>query len=554
MSMEQGVVLGGEQAGRSILGGRRAGWEWGGIAMFAVAGLVVAFAGRAQLVAIVSGTVVLSMGWVLFTPWDSAGGERSLWSRLWDRLHHLWRARTGRAVFLPAWADELDPTSKKQARGPDVPDAIGRVRTVNLTFDNGSQIAVLLHENPGSPSFFTVTFEMQGGVGGGITDAGEEWRSHFGFASLASALARHGSLIRGLQQVARVVPFDTADHELWLIDRSPTPVARELEPDEAEQVLAAAATAKGGTLTAGEARAAVREAGISTADRLLAESYVQLLDDIPVSCEQHRTWLTVRMPRSTEWSRRARTLGAGMTGDRLLAMEQVRTVVKRAADVGLALRPLSEARLAGVVRSLQDPLEPIDLPIAGGLGEAFLPLNDSDRRYVEVTGSDGRRWLTRTAYVTSDGLSGAVTPPDFLRPLLTSVEPSVIRTISSSIMLSPASSARTRARKDASRDQATVAGNKRLSDGSQEVQAAGSQVRLEDLRPGSNIHGASWTLAITYTAESEQDLQSADDSIAAAADASGISRLKYLDGDQQAAHMITMPLGRGIREDARWAF
>ncbi|WP_108720346.1 hypothetical protein [Miniimonas sp. S16] len=522
-----GVVLGGEHRGRSLLGGHRSGGEWIGTALVFVVALIVVLSMNATVPALLVGLVIGGAGWFVFLPSETMFAGRSPGAAAWATAGFRWRRWTGRAVFTPAYlldASEAAPSStgagraaggSKRAPLLDLPDAVGAIRPMAITFPGGGEISVLRHSSAGTSPFFTVTFEMQGGVGG-LTEEDEAWRSHLGWSRFAASMARHGSLVTGLQQVARVVPHDTADHELWLVARTP--------------------------------RGAVAGAG----QRLLEESYLQLLESIPERSEQHRTWLTIRMPHSPAWAARARVLAPGEEGDRLLALEQIRSVVKRARSCGLALRPLSREQHAGVLRALQDPSEPIDMPRPAGMREAFLGLDDRARRYVRVFGGE-HDWFTRTAFVTSESMSGALLAPDFLRPLLTAVDPSVVRTITSTVLLTPAVRARARATSDASRDKASLRENRSVSDGSAEVQAAGSQVRLEDLRPGSGIHGASWTLGVTYTAATPEALLAADDAVSAAADAASITQLRYADGQQQAAHIATLPLGGGIREDARWS-
>lgn len=515
-----GVVLGGEHRGRSILGGHRSTGEWAGTFVALGVALVVVMAMGASVPALLVGLALAAAGWFAFVPSETMFAGRSLGAATWHTARYHQRRSSGQAVFTPAYllAPAAPTSSGRRGKRPallDLPDAVGMIRPMPILFPNGSEISVLRHSSAGSAPFLTVTFEMQGGVGG-LTEDDEAWRSHLGWARFAAAMARHGSLVTGLQQVARVVPHDTADHELWLVARTPR------------------------TVEAGAGRS------------LLEQSYLQLLESIPERSEQHRTWLTIRMPLTTAWASRARVLGPGEEGDRLLALEQIRSVVKRARSCGLALRPLSQEQHAGVLRSLQDPSEPIDLPRPAGLREAFLGLDDRQRRYVRVFGGE-HEWFTRTAFVTSESMSGAMLAPDFLRPLLTAVDPSVVRTITSTVLLTPASRARSRATADASRDKASLRSSRSVSDGSAEVQAAGSQVRLEDLRPGSGVHGASWTLAVTYTAASPEDLLAADDAISAAADASSITQLRYADGHQQAAHVATLPLGGGITEEQRWS-
>lgn len=507
----QSIVLGGSHRGRGIIGGRRTPLEWTGLALFVAFGAVILLGSSANLWMAPVAVLVALTGVGLFTPFEFFFDGRSLGASAGMIAVHRWRRMKGRTEFIPAYVlpDTAEQADQKK-RLPvlvDVPEAIGSITPLTLEFEGGSTICVLRHNRPKS-RFLTATFEMRGGTGS-VSDLESQWRPHQGWSRFVTSMAAHGSLVTSLQQVARVVPFDTRDHTEWILSKRPQ---REWS--------------------------------------LLDESYRQLLDQIPQVAEQHRTWLVVTMPLTAAWAARAKEHGRGDQADLLLAIEQLRTVERRAQAEGIQLRALSEPQLAGVLRALQDPDQPLDQPIPAGLSEAFLPWDDSTPKHVTVQGSV-RQWFTRTAYVRGTGLSGQELPPDFLRPVLTAVEGSVPRTITTSINLVPAPRARRTAKSHAARDRASMRSEaeRTVSDGAAETQAAGSHQRMQDLTPGSGINGANWSMAISYSAATPGELAAANDLVGSATNASFITRLAYADRDHQTGLVTCLPLGLGIRAE-----
>ena len=509
----QNVVLGGSHRGRGIIGGRRSPLEWVGLGLFVALGASVLLGSSANLWLAPVAVLVALIGVGLFTPFEFFLDGRSLGASAGLVAIHRWRRMKGRTQFVPAYAQPEQPAAEtsgknKRVKAPvDVPEALGSITPLNLEFEGGSTICVLRHNRPGG-RFLTATFEMRGGTGS-VSDLESQWRPHQCWSRFVTSMASHGSLVTSLQQVARVVPFDTRDHTEWILSRRP-------------------------------------RRGWS----ILDESYRQLLDNIPQIAEQHRTWLVVTMPITPAWASRAKDYGRGDQADLLLAVEQLRTVERRAQAEGIQLRALSETQLAGVIRALQDPDQPLDQPIPAGMSQAFLPWDDGAPKHLIVQGSV-RDWYTRTAYVRGTGLSGQELPPDFLRPVITAVQGSVPRTITTSINLVPAPRARRTAKSHAARDRASMRSEaeRTVSDGSAETQAAGSYQRMQDLTPGSGINGANWSMAISYAASSPEELASANDLIGSATDASFITRLTYADRDHQTGLTTCLPVGLGIRAE-----
>lgn len=488
--IDRRVVLGGETRGRGIIGGSRAPLEWVGLLLSALLALPVFLSGPLNWARFGAGVLVLAVAFGMWTPFPGPLGGRSLAAVLTGELR-FWVRRTREPVFVPG-------------RRFTVPESVGVVRAADTELPDGTPMVVLRHTNPGRQHFYTAAFEMLGDSAGIEAD----WQfgeSHEGWGRFLATMARQGSLIRTVQTVTRIVPYDTADHSKWVMDRLPAEV-----------------------------------------DSRLAQSYVELLDQVSGQTEQHRSWVVFRMPVSAAFTLQARRLGQADNGEVRLVTRQLAGLMQRAAGYGLALRPLSEARLSAVMRSLQDPDWPIDK--LGGLtfDRAWLPLDQRHRRHVVVASQNGF-WFSRTAVVPTDGMEPGRFAPDFLHPLLSDVTPSVVRTISTVVDLVPVHVARSRAKNDVTLDKAaSKEASRSVSDGSEEEQLNASTQRLRDLRPGTGHQGADWAMVITIGSPSVEELSIACQQVEDAAEEAHITHLRWLDGDHPAGLVASLPLGRGL--------
>lgn len=536
------VLVGGEQRGRSIIAGTRSRDSW--IGTFVTVGLIFLglWAADFQTWAILVSLILVAVALWAWTEQEYLGGQSPvMWlvTRWWLRR----AKRLGRATFVPrrlmaedqrpfvnqrgklttVAAEEARAKKKQDPRrrtptkkrltataevdprsgdGAEVPPAIGAIRPMRLDFDDGTHVGFLRHTNP-SGSYISTTLEMHGGSLGLVED--DEWGAPGAawgrmLASLAST-----SLVRTVQQTARVVPWDHADHTTWVLEHM-----------------------------AADAPYDVRA------------SYYELVEEIARQAEQHRTWLTLKMPVTARWYQRVAEYGGGPAGELRTAWEETKTVMAKARASGISLRPLGERRSAAVIRALQDPDMPVDLHHDVDWSSCWMPYDAaSDPRSMIIEGSQ-RRWWTRTETVTRTGISPGWLPVDFLRPLLTGVNPSVVRTITTTFDLVPARTARQEARSDVVADESSIRAAKSVSDGSSEQQLTASSQRLVDLRPGRGAAGVDWSMAFTYQAPSAEALMEASRLMESAAEEAHITNTRRHYGDQAAAFVATLPLCRGI--------
>ncbi|WP_402378005.1 SCO6880 family protein [Isoptericola rhizosphaerae] len=497
--IDRRVMLGGETRSRGIVAGPLSGLEWAGLALTASPALAVLFGGPFSWPRMLAILAIAALAVGLWTPFPGIFRGRSIAALVAGQVRFL----AHRGVFVPAsWPEAVEGVEPSDFTAPA---PVGNVRATTITLPTGNPLGVLLHSNQVPGHAYTVAFEMMGSSSGLETEwafgaAQEAWGNF-----CAKLVGRPGSHLTGVQEVTRIVPYDTADHSMWIGSRIPKAV-----------------------------------------DPRLAQSYVELLDYVGGHTEQHRSWLVLRLPITTTFNADALRLGQGEEGRLRLVSREVTDAMDRARDHGLALRPLDEKRLGAVLRALQDPDYPIDQVAGRTFDNAWLPWDARARRHTVVKGQAD--WYTRTARVPLRGIEAGVFPADFLHPLLSGVSPSVVRTISTTINLVPAHRARDRAHSDVTKDTGSrneAAG--RVSDGSEAVQLSLSQQRLDDLRPGTGHHGANWGLTITLCARSEDELDAACRRVEGAAGASHITELEYLDGQQDGGLVASLPLGRGLK-------
>lgn len=499
--IDRRVTLGGETRGRGIITGTRSRLEWYGMVLTALPVLPLLLGAEFTWWRLLVALLILGAAFALWTPFPGVMGDRSVAGWIAGEVRFQIQRRR-EAEFVPPWTAEHDATLTGSQF--TVPPALGVVGAHTVTLATGEQACVLRHSNPGRRHFYTVVFEMLGETAG----VEAEWTfgsGHEAWGRFCATLARPTSFIRTVQQVTRVVPYDTADHTKWVYDRIP--------------------------------------AGV---DARLAESYVQLLDLVGDHTEQHRSCLVLRLPVSPRFSAAAAVLERGDGGELALVAREVSAAIPRARSHGLEVRALDERRLSAVIRALQDASHPIDKVAGLSFERAWLPQDLRTRRHVVVQGADGP-WFTRTAVVPRHGVEAGLFSPDFLHPLLSDVAPSVIRTISTVHDLVPAHIARKQAKNDVTLDRgANAEAATRVTDGSEGQQLTASTQRLVDLGAGKGNHGANWAVFITLAARSEQELAAACGQIEDAAEAAHITDLTYLDGQQGAGLVASLPLARGM--------
>lgn len=447
------------------------------------------------------GFTLIGATYGLVNPWS---GRRSIaqgwvWAVRW-RL----RRRTGRTVFLaPARARAADP---EDLVGPlwALPPPLGLVEPLDLQGTGWEALFILRHHNPGEQQYLSVVMEVQGQASGLRTDRAYESVS-IRYGVLLAQLAKTGSYIRGLQQINRIVPHDPVLHREFIATRVSTRPGLEA----------------------------------------LVESYEELVDLTAQSAEQHRNYLIARIPLTAEFYEESQRHGDGVAGWAGLVREELARLADLAVRAELT-RPqvLGEQRTCAVLRSLQDPRWPIDRH-EGMRWEDCWQSYRTERDRLVVNDF----WHTRTAILPREGIAPAPLGPRWLAPLLTKVDPSVIRTLSVRMEFVPDRVARAKAREDVAQDGASMIGDAekgRIDDGTDEVMLSASRRRLADLAPGSGHQGVDWSMAISVTAADPAELRRACMRVANEAAQSALTDLDWQDTFHDAAVLATLPLARGM--------
>lgn len=509
------VQLGGELTGRSIFGGNRNAVEWTGLGVSVGALVIVQFMLLEHVWTVLPTAVLLFAAVFVWSPRPGLG-HRSVMGIFGIRLRHRYHALTGRLDFLGSEGEE----HKDGLREVKLPGVLGKLRLYEVEMwpgrEDPGRVVILRHRSHEETTYVAV-FEFRARPAGLMSKV-DSSRNHDGWSKFQASLARQGSLVRYLQQVSRVVPYDPADHTSFILDN--------IQPSASE---------------------------------MLVRSYAQLVDTIERDLEQNRTWLVVGIPATAALHRAVNHVRLGEDGDgqpirdgqraiETVIAAQLRTVVSRARAQEMELRPLEERRFAAVCRSLQDPDEPLDRVAEASLLTMWLPwIGSEDPTMLRIQG-ERSPWYTRTAVVSRDGISPGVLPVDLLVPLLTGVTPAVTRTVSTHFTLVPANQAREQARTDVTTDESVVRSNVNIvSDGTSETQRGVSRQRLWDLRPGSGNHGSNWSMALTVQARTPEEMEDAVNRIEEATADAHISSLTWQDRSQHLALPLTLPLATGLK-------
>lgn len=493
------AVLGGEIGRRGLFGSlSRPAYLALGLAVVLAFVCWIAVGGISGALA---GFALLGATYAVVNPWARRRSLAEGW--LWELRWRL-RRRSGQTRFLaPARVGQREA---EQITGPlwVQPVPLGRVEPLDLTGTGYDELFLLHHHNPGEREYLSVMMEVDGQASGLRADRAYESVSRR-YGVLLQQLAKAGSFIRGVQQINRIVPHDPTPHRAFV---------------------------------------AQRVSGRAGLDDVIA-SYEELVDATAAVAEQHRNYLIARIPLTGEFFEQARSYGHGVAGWAGLVREELARMVDLAVRAELTRpRVLGEQRSCAVLRSLQDPRWPIDQHDGVRWANCWQSY-DTKREYLVVND----HWYTRTAFLPREGIAPAPLGPRWLAPLLTQVNPSVIRTLSVRMEFVVDKVARAQAVQDVAQDGASLQGDdekNRVDDGTDEVMLTASRRRLRDLAPGSGHQGVDWSMAISVTASDPAELRRACMRVANEAASSALTDLDWQDRWHDAAVLATYPLARGM--------
>lgn len=491
------VFLGGETVSRGLVRSSRAeAGDMAGLVVFGAMAIMVLVAEGSSVGAAVAAVGVAAAGLGLCLPWGMIRpltGGVSLRGWLGARVGFWWRRAHGLTAFTPT-EDVMVPAGVGSLTTTDevVDGQVVAVTEMSRSADtDGSRARALLAvvEVQGDPSH--------------TGPAGARWSALLEYLGSEASLASHVST------VASVTDWDATDH-VWL-------TRRDLDR-------------------------------VGTVDPLLVESYGEVIDRVLEVAGTRRTWMVMKFPVS----RALRERGDDDDSVRRAVADQAMAVVERARVLGLRMRPLDSAGQAALCRHLMDPeVSPDD---TRGLGEethcwqgAFPAFRTSrDRRSLVVDAAGGERWMS-VWEVPAWTIEPAWLPTDWLYPLTTALSGQVNRAIVVTCELVAARRARASAKSDVTSDSAAVGRGPEVSDGTNEVQAAASLARLEDLAPGKPTVGVNWSMTVAFHSRSAEDHEVFSRRMLGALADSRIGtpvRMRYR---QDAAVGLVMPLARAWR-------
>ncbi|MBO3146361.1 hypothetical protein GZ176_11775 [Dermatophilus congolensis] len=365
------------------------------------------------------------------------------------------------------------------------------------------------------PPYLAVVWRVSGAIAGLESDDNVNLAAA-SFGKFLASTARPLSLIDGVQPVTIASKLDPAQHELWALEN--------MSPD----------------------------APIS-----LLESYDELVGICEATGMTQEHFIVVRWPLTTRFKRLAARRGPEQIGWIKLMEEEIRKTTRalRHAKLG-KVEPLTAAQTCAVIRHQQMPSWPsrdIETVNTRAIGLAY----DQEQRYVTTTdlGPNGNveQWFHRTAEIPARSLMANKITALWLTPILTGLSEQIYRSISTHIYTYPASEARRATREDITLDKAEQLEKRRKGELADEEISVGHEtalIRHRDLYPNTGIQGARWSMHITISAQSLEELKEAQNIISSGCAEAGIETLDWINNHHGAAQSWTWPIGRGMMKES----
>jgi hypothetical protein len=523
--MSRTSVLGGESRSRGLFSGRRTRGVM--VARFGACFVVLLLLLFLQWLGLVIGVALLLL---VFGSTADTGAGHTVGHWVQDKRRWRHRVRHGLVDFVPVdhRPDDLLPTATGGSRAErrealrawntyrDWPDGVDNLYWLESA---PGTPAVAYHAGAGETPYLSMAFAVDGPIQGLHGDAFVA-RAQEAFGQLMAGWGGSQKLVSGIQVVTRVIPADSALHEVWLQDQLDPAAPTELQAD-----------------------------------------YTGLLAQLSSTSFVQRHFVVILWNTDDAFRAAARRHRPGPQGwlD-VVTAEGEAARARLVAAMYRNVRALSGPQLAAVLRHLQHPDWPIDRASDVTVDTCWLPSHD-ERAYTEVIAESpdpldpdwllpASTWLHRTAQIPVDALEVRAIDGLWLAPLLTGLQEQIVRTVSTHIAFTPAREAKVVARKDATTDQRDLIEQQRkgrIVDDETELALSAASRRMADLRDGVGHHGAHWAAFLTVSARTHAELVTACAVIeAAAADDAGINRLDWLDTVQSAAQATTWPLGRGM--------
>lgn len=537
--------VGGEAGHRSFFGGTHSKTRITGIAIFIVGGMLgMILGGGLPLLAV----ALVGIGLTMLVTQRTHNG--TIQERRRKRSRWAARKRLGTNVFVPynvaGWdqiqsaassADKAERraaeiTARQMRANPDGSDGMGWLQY-------GSNMpGIAWHAPLGEQPYLSVAFSVSGQLRG-METAGALNRAATSWGKFLAHRAAPVSLIRDVQTLTRVLPPDTAKHDIWYNSSArPGP----LGPTTRRW--------RSGTRSSSPTRKCVD-----------ARPRTRWCNDTSSCCRGRCRRCSSSRPRST---------GAGATvGVRSWPSRSRRPCTASGEARMGQVNYLTARQTAAVIMHQQNPSIPIDLRSAKHITPLSVGIASHDEYSAHVVDggydptvlADGDpiesapavTWWHRTAAIHGEDLASAGRSPLWTLDLMIGRELGFIRSVSFHMHLVPAAQAKAAARQDVVRDAAGVYAQKQkgviVSDEAEGLLGAAER-RRRDLAAGSHHHGVSWIGYVTITAPTREDLAQASRRLESVCDTGlGVDRLDWQDSFQAGASGTTWPIGRGLRPD-----
>lgn len=486
-------LLGGETRRRSLFGSL-SGAQVGVVTGVTVVWLLVLVVTQSFAVLVLGVLVILLVVWAMRRrtstgdSWSRAKGE-GVW--FWLQRHR------GRETWQP---------------GGDLPSAVGSFRELTFVDASDSPPVALIHQRDraqryGPSSSIVAVLEIVGG-GDGLREPSDVNRRGSRFGQLLGTLASPESPVEQLDIETRVLPAEPRlyhDH--------------------------------------------VDEQVVDDCPPLLRESMAQLATHGAAQTETYRTFATVRMPLHAV---QARVVKGPATVDETAtaAVEALRVVVDRLERSGHIVRGvLGPRRIAAMVRHLYVPsFEVDDLEGLERIRDGWAYPITSMRSAVRVDGPLGP-WFHAVASVPRDSWPMDTVGMRWMQNLVTDVNPATIRTVKAQHRLIPKRVARGKATIGLTLDTAAIRSRQKkqaVSTGEDEASATAAERIMTDLL-NAGTAGDFPAVRVVVSAPDPASLLVARSAVAAAAEDSGITRLRWHDNRHHQAMVLALPLARGVR-------
>ncbi|UED84724.1 hypothetical protein [Streptomyces profundus] len=279
----------------------------------------------------------------------------------------------------------------------------------------------------------------------------------------------------------------------------------------------------------------------------LRASMRQLAGYAAGNTEEYRSFATVRVPLAQLGQRIAQPADLEALCAETFAV--LGDVVGRVSRAGHPLRAvLGPRRLGALIRHLHDPDRDIDAldgieSFAHGWRHARVPGRDHVR-----TEGLSRPWYHAIGSVPRDAWPLQPVTARWMEHLVTGIHPATIRTVQAQWRLVPKVPARERARLALTYDTADRHGERRrgqVSTGESEASMSSARRVLDDLLTPV-VGGVHPALRIHVSAPSAPELAAARVRVTGAAEAAGVTRVRWHHHRHHQALLLALPMARGI--------